>query len=249
VIDAGEGRAPFVGWAFGVLRPARDFPLPLPRFTTLLPPMKRIVSLSLSVCLPPLLCVLAPATSRAAPAPWVAEMSTAPDGLVSLAWPTRGGYGYRLETSSDLADDSWQPLATFHGTGGTLAIPVARIPLPGAQPPPPAPPVDLRSAHFVLRTFAGLNKTLVAWNQPGQTGLSQVLLNADFSSIVNLPLFFGKFEDPANATDYLLIDGFSDHLTFEGQCLFESVEQKQYRMDRCHFQSFRRKGFRMTPVR
>jgi len=197
--------------ALGLRRRARDYALAfggVPRFTALNEADR--LSLSLSLCLPPLCCVLGPSPALGQGSPWVAEMSTAPDGLVSLAWPARGGYGYRLETSPDLADDSWQPLAIFHGTGGTLSIPVARIPLPGAQPPPPAPPVDLRSAHFVLRTFAGLNKTLVAWNQPGQSGLSQVLLNADFSSIVNLPLFFGKFEDPANATDYLLIDGFSD---------------------------------------
>jgi hypothetical protein len=132
-------------------------------------------------------------------------MNTGPSGLVSLSWPTRGGYGYRVETSSDLESDAWQPLASFYGNGGTLSIPVAQITPPGAQPPPVAPPVNVRSAHFTLRAFPGLNKTLVAWNQPGQTGLSQVLLNAtDFSTIVDLPLFFGKFADPANGIDYLL---------------------------------------------
>jgi hypothetical protein len=132
-------------------------------------------------------------------------MSTAPDGLVSLAWPTRTGYGYRVETSSDLTTDAWQPLATFYGNGGTLSIPVAQITPPGAQPPPAGPPVNVRSAHFTLRAFPGMNKTLVVWNQPGQTGLSQVLLDGtDFSTVLNLPLFFGKFADPANGIDYLL---------------------------------------------
>jgi hypothetical protein len=66
--------------------------------------MKRIASLSLSLSLcasvPPLLCVLAPSAALAASAPWVAEMNTGPNGLVSLSWPTRVGYGYRVETSS-----------------------------------------------------------------------------------------------------------------------------------------------------
>jgi hypothetical protein len=47
-----------------------------------------------------------------------------------------------------------------------------------------------------------MNQTLVSWNHPGQQGLSQALISADFTSITgnpisSLPLFMGTFEDTA----------------------------------------------------
>jgi hypothetical protein len=149
--------------------------------------MKRTFSLFLLV----FLCVLWPWSAQGKDRTWVAEMSVAPDGLVSLMWSTRGGYGYRVETSADLTENSWQALAGFYGNGGMFSIPVAQLAPVGGGSPPVVDPLDsIYSGHYTLRVFPGLNKTLVSWNQPGQNGLSQVLLAEDFSGVLDLPIFF-----------------------------------------------------------
>lgn len=154
-----------------------------------------------------ILTVLLISKTQAEPPPesFTAEMNTSPSGLVSFSWDSRGGYGYRIETSAGLG--AWEPLAFMFGTGGVISVPVAQMAPPGqqgGQNPPPGLTNTLRSGHFALRSFAGRNQTLVAWNQPEQAGLTQALIAGDFSNIVNLPLFFGKFEDTPNATDYRL---------------------------------------------
>jgi hypothetical protein len=127
-------------------------------------------------------------------------MSTDTTGLVSFSRDTRAGYGCEVETSVDLA--KWQPLGSFHGNGGTFALPVAQTEPPGQPAPLQANPLE--SAHFTLRTFPDQARTLVAWTQPGATGLSQALVAVDLRALVNLPLFVGKFTDAVNVTDYLL---------------------------------------------
>jgi len=92
-------------------------------------------------------------------------MSTDTTGLVSFSWNTRAGYGYGVETSVDLA--AWQPLASLHGNGGTVALPVAQIVPPGQPDPPPTQANPLDSAHFTAEK--GDIGQLIAHDTPSRT--------------------------------------------------------------------------------